>query len=66
MSSYAALIKLIASNPSAHAVNREEKMDATIDAMCKNLEFRHKVNSGINVSSSLGDRGYGKGRKMGD
>jgi hypothetical protein len=66
MSAYAALIKSIASNPSAHAVNREEKMDATIEAMCQNLDFRHKVNSGINVNSGSGDRGYGQGRKMGD
>lgn len=62
---YSDIASAIAANPAAFAVNREEKMSATVDVMCKNLERRHKIKSGIALQS-VSNRGYGEGRKMGD
>ena len=63
------LVASIVANPAAHAVNREKKMDATIDVMCKNLEVRHSMK--LEVALPLNEsevRGYGTGtgRKTGD
>jgi len=61
------LIASIVASPDKHQVNREEKMNATIDVMCKNLERRHKNNSGIaKPFDERKARGYGTGGKTGD
>ena len=60
------LVMSIINNPSAHQVNRADKMDKTLNVMAGNLaeKERQAVNSdGIKTN---GNRGYGEGRKMGD
>lgn len=57
----------ILSNPSAHRVNRKEKMDKTIEVMADNLVKNEmkKENSGQSALTSQ-YFGYGRGRNAGD
>ena len=60
------LVAAIAANTSAHLVNREDKINRTIDVMCANAEkqITRRMNSVPSKFDS--SRGYGQGRKMGD
>jgi len=60
------LVAAIAANTSAHLVNREDKINRTIDVMCANAE--KKITRRMNSVAGKFDssRGYGQGRKMGD
>jgi hypothetical protein len=46
-------------------VNREEKMNRTIDVMAANAHKKAAQRNGIAIQRG-DNRGYGKGRKMGD
>lgn len=61
------LIASIINNPSAHQVNRKEKMDKTIEVMADNLVKNEmkKENSGQSALTSQ-YFGYGRGRNTGD
>jgi hypothetical protein len=65
MSKYADLVASIAANPAAHAVNREEKMERTIQQMVSNMEKEAAKHERMNAAFT-NTRGYGEGRKMGD
>ena len=60
------LVMSIINNPSAHQVNRAEKMDRTIEVMANNAEKVIAKNEGGMIASNSNNRGYGQGRKMGD
>ena len=67
MGKYDALVQSIVNNPGEHIVNREEKMDRTLDIMCQNLERSHSKRGNKRVLSEAEiNKGYGAGRKMGD
>ena len=67
MGKYDALVQSIVSNTGKHIVNREEKMNKTLDVMCENLERGHSKRGNRRVlSESEINKGYGEGRKMGD
>ena len=57
------LVASIINNPSAHQVNRADKMEATIDKMCDNL-IKKEMQDKSAVSKD--DKGYGQGRWMSD
>ena len=62
------LVMSILNNPSAHQVNRAEKMNRSLDAHVSNVEARRTANEASVLSErdeSL-ERGYGTGRKQGD
>ena len=73
--SRAELILDIVNNTSAHIVNREEKMNRTLDVMCSNISkkqaqlerFHNELSNHSDYDGSLA-RGYGKrtGRSTGD
>lgn len=60
------LINSIVSNPSKHLVNREEKMEASVDAMVNNINKLRASNDKKAIGEV--DYGYNKktGRKTGD
>lgn len=61
------LIASILANPSAHQVNREEKMNRTIEVMADNLiknEMKKENASAVTLSGK--HFGYGRGRNTGD
>ena len=66
-----AIVNAILQNPSAHQVNRADKMDKTIDVMVSNKQ-KQIDEAQLYIEQSTGDvqpegnRGYGEGRKMGD
>lgn len=60
------LVASILANPSAHQVNRAEKMDKTLNVMVDNAEKIIAKNEGGALASKSDNRGYGEGRKMGD
>ena len=60
------LVMSIINNPSAHQVNRAQKMDRTIEVMANNAEKVIAKNEGGMIASNSNNRGYGQGRKMGD
>lgn len=59
------LVASILANPSAHQVNRKEKMDKTLDVMANNLikkEHEKSVSDGTLSSEHFGyNRGTGRG-----
>ena len=59
------LVASILANPSAHQVNRAEKMNKTLDVMVDNANKIIAKNEGEMIVKSS-NRGYGEGRKMGD
>jgi len=62
------LVASILNNPSAHQVNRAEKMNRSLDAHVSNIEQR-RIANGASVLSERDEaleRGYGTGRKTGD
>ena len=59
------LVSSIVNNPSAHLVNRAEKMERTISAMVDNMEKQASHSRGHDANfNNL--RGYGEGRNTGD
>ncbi len=58
----------IINNPSSHLVNRDDKMNATIDKMVENLVDNEIKLNKMSGSSALDNRGYGlkHGRNTGD
>jgi len=63
MASHADIVKDILNG--GRVINREKKMDKTLDVMCDNLERAHlmKLNKRREVDDS---KGYGQGRNSGD
>lgn len=60
------LIASIISNPSAHQVNRAEKMDKTLEVMANNLVKKEQRISNGHAIADSDNRGYGKNKNMGD
>lgn len=60
------LIASIINNPSAHQVNRAEKMEATVNVMVDNKMKQESRSKGALALDEAGDRGYGKGKNTGD
>jgi hypothetical protein len=61
----AALVASIVSNPSVHFVDKQEKMNLSMDKMIQNKINFSKQQTGLarDVDDS---RGYGKGKNQGD
>lgn len=59
------IVESILNNPSAHIVNRAEKMGRTLDKMCVNHVIKQSqvTNEARAIDES---KGYGKGRNQGD
>jgi len=60
------LIASIINNPSAHQVNRADKMNATLDVMAGNMAKQAEQKANSDAITSKDNKGYGEGRKMGD
>jgi hypothetical protein len=62
------LVMGIINNPSAHQVNRAEKMSRSVDVIVSNIA--QKIEQGANGSIKERDealvRGYGTGKRQGD
>ena len=66
MGKYTALALDIINNTEKHIVNREEKMNRTVDVMCANVEKQAERNEN-GVARFDESRGYGrKGVRVGD
>jgi hypothetical protein len=68
MSKYKSLAIDIIKNPGKYMVNREEKLNATMDVMIANAERKEMLRQSAPKSGVVeNDRGYGrKGVRMGD
>ena len=62
------LVASILANPSAHQVNRTEKMNRSVDAHVANAEARKIANdaSVLTERDESLERGYGTGKRQGD
>ena len=66
MGKFTALALDIINNTEKHIVNREEKMNRTVDVMCANAEKQAERNEN-GAARFDGSRGYGrKGVRVGD
>ena len=65
MATNAALVASIVANPSKHFIDKQKKLDATMDKMIANrINFEDQLTgSGRELDDS---RGYGKGKNQGD
>jgi DNA-binding response OmpR family regulator len=62
------LIASILNNPSAHQVNRADKMSRSVDVHVENInkKLEQGANGSIKERNEALERGYGNGRKQND